>query len=335
MKRILLYLIVLLLLCSCAKKPEKILKEAGYEESDIETILSLSEEHRSLFMDGMNEKALKYLRNKAFTENRLDAYLHFDGSFDTDLLMRLVNEDILNDSNLSKLQTLYGSDGFTERNEKLYLSMLDEYDDVRSMMEIVNTKRYKPLFSDIESVDMSKGDLILVNKYYQLDRDYVPEDLVDIDPSLGRGSIREKVYEAYLDLLEDANKAGYDLYVVSAFRSYDYQAGLYNKYLGMDPKEVVDTYSARPGHSEHQTGMAMDVTLPGVSLDDFGKTDAAKWLASNCSRYGFIIRYPQDKIDITGYIEEPWHIRYLGKEVAQDVYAHKMTYDEYYACFIQ
>ena len=163
---------------------------------------------------------------------------------------------------------------------------------------------------------------------------YYPDDLVDVDPSLGKGQLSKKTYDAFLDLHEAAYRQGYNLRVVSAFRSYSYQDGLYNKYLKVDPKEVVDTYSARPGHSEHQTGMAIDVSLPGVSLDDFWKTDAAKWLNENCAHYGFIIRYPAEKIDITGYMEEPWHIRYLGQEVAEDVVRHGMTYDEYYAVFI-
>ena len=335
MKKAVLFLIGILFLSGCAKSPEKQLEELGYAPELIPIILEMDEEHQALFFEAFNEKAVKFLADASFEADKLDSYLKYDGKLDQDLLMRLINEDILNDGNASELFRLYQSERFIPENESLYLQYLHTYGSLDEMMEIVNTKRYLELFSDISPVDMSKGDLILVNKYYQLAQDYVPEDLVYIDPAVGRGRIREKVYEAYLKLLEDAEALGYDLYIVSSFRSYDYQDGLYNKYLATDPREVVDTYSARPGHSEHQTGMALDVTVPGYSLDDFGKTDAAKWLNENCCHYGFIIRYPADKTNITGYIEEPWHIRYLGIETAEDVYAHHMTYDEYYACFIK
>ena len=113
------------------------------------------------------------------------------------------------------------------------------------------------------------------------------------------------------------------------------QDDLYNGYLKKDPQEVVDTYSARPGHSEHQSGLCMDVSEPGYSLDNFYQTKASKWLAENCHKYGFIIRYPEDKTDITGYQGEPWQLRYVGKETAEDVYRRAITYDEYYACFVE
>ncbi|MBQ6335537.1 MAG: D-alanyl-D-alanine carboxypeptidase family protein [Erysipelotrichaceae bacterium] len=335
MKKVLILVLLALLFCGCEKSLDKKLQELGYSEEEILKISELNEEHQALFLEGFDETALKYIKDMAFDEEKFEEYLKYDGKLEQSLLMRLINDGILNDKNAEKLFKMYSSENFIAKNENLYLQYLDSYDSLEEMMEIVNTKRYEALFSDIEPVDMSKGDLILVNKYYQLSEDYVPDDLVDIDPSLGRGQIRGKVYEAYLKLLEDARALGYNLYVVSAFRSFAYQDGLYNKYLRSDPQEVVDTYSARPGHSEHQTGMAMDVTVPGYSLDDFGTTDAAKWLNENCCHYGFIIRYPADKTDITGYIEEPWHIRYLGVETAEDVYARKMTYDEYYACFVE
>ena len=242
----------------------------------------------------------------------------------------------MNETALSYLQvSLYSSPFFIKEKEETYLKYLNTYSDTREMIEIVNTLRYKELFTDIVPTDMSKGDLILVNKYHILSSDYEPEDLVQIESDYGSGRLREKAYEAYKKLCDKAREEGYPLRVVSSYRSYAYQEGLYNKYLGRDSKENVDTYSARPGHSEHQTGMAIDVSLPGVSLDDFGKTEAARWLNEHCMEYGFIVRYPKDKIGITGYIEEPWHIRYLGVDIAKDVYAKGITYDEYYACYIE
>ena len=337
MKKLMIVLVLAVICCACSRTKTfaEQLKELGYSDEDITAIEALSEEHQQLFSAAYDGDILSFVKDPQFREENLEKYISFDGLLERDLLMRLINEGILNKENAGKLFTLYQKDRFTEKNEALYLKYLDQYDDLDEMMEIVNSLRYKELYTDIQPVDMSKGDLILVNKYYSLAEDYYPDDLVDVDPSLGKGQLRKKTYDAFLELHDAASAQGYNLRVVSSFRSYDYQDGLYNKYLKSDPREIVDTYSARPGHSEHQTGMAIDVSVPGVSLDDFGKTDAAKWLNENCSHYGFIIRYPSDKIDITGYIEEPWHIRYLGIETAEDVVRHSMTYDEYYACFIE
>ena len=112
----------------------------------------------------------------------------------------------------------------------------------------------------------------------------------------------------------------------SAFRSYDYQNTLYNNYVSWYGKEQADTFSARAGYSEHQTGLAIDVN----TIDDsFAYTPEAVWLAQHAHEYGFIIRYPKGKESITGYQYEPWHIRYLGIETATAVYNSGLTLEEY------
>ncbi len=116
------------------------------------------------------------------------------------------------------------------------------------------------------------------------------------------------------------------LSIVSGYRSYATQKETYNRFVNRDGQEKADTCSARPGHSEHQTGLAFDINYAG---DSFGSTPEAAWLAENCWKYGFIIRYPKDKSDITGYKYEPWHIRYLGEENAKKVYQSGLTLEEY------
>ena len=250
-------------------------------------------------------------------------------------MMEMVNQGMLNEKTVSRLQELYQSEYYIPAKEELYLAYLDQYDSVREMMEIVNTGRYLPFFTDIKETDMSKGYLIQVNKYYTLAADYEPEDLVAVESEYGKGYLREVAYEAFKQLHDDAYELGYNIKVVSPYRSYDYQVAVYDKYLQKDPQEVVDSYSARPGLSEHQTGLVADVCIPGWYIDDFYMTDASVWLADNCHKYGFIIRFPENKEDITGYICEPWQIRYLGEEVASDIYRRGITFDEYYACFIE
>lgn len=147
--------------------------------------------------------------------------------------------------------------------------------------------------------------ILIVNKTYSLPLSYNP------------GGLTAETYSAFEQLSADAGNSGLDIYLSSGFRSYDYQNEIYNNYVDAYGQETADTFSARPGHSEHQTGLAIDVN----TIDDsFADTKEAKWLAEHCHEYGFIIRYPKGKDSITGYKYEPWHIRYVGKEVAQAVH---------------
>lgn len=335
MKKLILFLLLLFFMTGCEKSLAARLEDLSYTKEEIGLIEALCEDHRLLFLEEKNERALAYLHTAGFEDEHLDDYLKYDKMAGEEKVVRLVNEGKLNDADRGKIEKMFTDIGYIEKNEDLYFEYLDCYDSMREVIEAVNALRYRELYTEIQPVDMSKGDLILVNKYHQLDESYVPDDLIAFDSPMGKGRLREKVYDAYKELYRAAKEDGYTLVVVSSYRSFSYQDGLYRRYLSRDTKENVDTYSARPGHSEHQTGMAIDVSLPGVSLDDFGSTNAAEWLKQHGADYGFIIRYPKDRIDVTGYIEEPWHIRYLGKEVAEDVLAKGMTYDEYYACYVE
>lgn len=155
--------------------------------------------------------------------------------------------------------------------------------------------------------------IMLVNKTHPIPADYNP-------------GLNNQAYQAYLKLKADAESLGYDMPLLSGFRSYETQRGLYNRYVATYGQAEADTFSARPGTSEHQTGLAMDV---GMIEDWYGDTAAGQWLAANCHKYGFIIRYPQGKQHITGYKYEPWHIRYLGVDVATAVYNSGLTLEEY------
>ena len=130
------------------------------------------------------------------------------------------------------------------------------------------------------------------------------------------------VYVKLKDIIDNIN-----LWIASGFRSYDTQNELYNKYVSEVGKEKADTFSARAGFSEHQTGYAMDLNIVDSSFEG---TKEAKWIEANCYKYGFIIRYPKDKQNITGYKYEPWHVRYLGNEKAKIIYDSKLTLEEYY-----
>lgn len=155
--------------------------------------------------------------------------------------------------------------------------------------------------------------ILIVNKTYGLPKNYDPK-------------VNKEALNALEIMQADARVLGLKLPLVSGYRSYGTQENLYNKYVKKDGENKANTYSAKPGHSEHQTGLAFDV---GSTLGSFANTDEAKWLDENCHLYGFIIRYPKGKTNITGYIYEPWHIRYLGKEISKKVKESGLTLEEY------
>ena len=335
MKRILIVLL-LLGLCACQKETlEDRLRILGYTEEAIQVISSLPEADQERFTETYDEHYSELLTSPEFDKDHLEDYLRYYGMLPNDKMIEMVNQGVLNENTLSRMKEVYESDYYIPAYEELYLEYLDRYPSVRQMMEAVNTGTYRPFFTDIKETDMSKGYLILVNKYYTLSADYEPDDLVQVESAYGKGQLREVAYEAFKQLHDDAYELGYNIRVVSPYRSYSYQVAVYDKYLQKDPVEVVDSYSARPGLSEHQTGLCADVSIPGIYIDDFGEYEASDWLSENAHRYGFIIRFPKNKEDVTGYIWEAWHIRYVGEEVATDIYERGITFDEYYACFIE
>ncbi|MBR6792131.1 MAG: D-alanyl-D-alanine carboxypeptidase family protein [Ruminococcus sp.] len=155
--------------------------------------------------------------------------------------------------------------------------------------------------------------ILIANKTYALPADYAPG--------------LDKTTESQFNALSAAAAAeGLNIWLASGYRDYNYQKRIYNNYSSIYGSETADTFSARPGHSEHQTGLAIDVN----SIDDsFAGTPEAEWLAVHAHEYGFIIRYPKGKEHITGYKYEPWHIRYLGVDTATKVYNSGLTLEEY------
>lgn len=176
----------------------------------------------------------------------------------------------------------------------------------------VSAPAESPAGSEVSGITYIQG-ILIANKTYALPADYNPGE----DPT---------AMAALYEMFAAAQADGYYLYVASGFRSYDFQNMLYNNYVAMDGKANADTYSARPGHSEHQTGLAFDLNQVA---DYFAYTPEGIWLADNCWKYGFIIRYPLGKEAQTGYKYEPWHVRFIGKDNAEKVYKSGLCLEEY------
>lgn len=146
--------------------------------------------------------------------------------------------------------------------------------------------------------------ILIANKTYSL-------------PSTYGNGLTNETMTAFNEMKSAAANDGINLWIASGFRSYDTQRSTYNYWVSLDGAQIADTYSARPGYSEHQSGLAFDLN----SIDDgFGETKEGIWLSNNASKYGFILRYPKGKINETGYKYEPWHFRYVGKDFASKLY---------------
>ena len=213
----------------------------------------------------------------------------------------------------------------------------DKTVDVSKVISIINVGADKDFYQDPKKTDTSLKELMLVNKFNYLDKTYVPENIVDVSVQYAYddNEVPEFVYEKYLEMWNDANEDGLTLIMSSSYRDYQYQEELYNNYKNQNGTEWADSVAARAGYSEHQTGYALDIVTYNSTMEDFENSDEFKWLNENAYKYGFILRYPKDKEDITGYAYESWHYRYVGVEVASYIHENDITFDEYYAYFIE
>ncbi len=226
---------------------------------------------------------------------------------------------------------------YIEKRWERYLNYLEKYPD-KSLEEIVRSVNanidYEFYQHDIDT-DTSVGPLMLVNKFYHLTSDYKPK-LVKMTGEYTKGTsyFEVEAYEHLKDMINNAKNDNIILYNVSSYRSYETQEKLYNNYVKMDGVEKADRYSARAGYSEHQTGYTTDLNTASSS-DHFENSKEFAWLSNNAYKYGFILRYPQDKEYLTGYKFEPWHYRYVGIEASEYIYKHNITLEEYYAYFVE
>lgn len=196
----------------------------------------------------------------------------------------------------------------------------------------VNIGLDKPYYTNTKPAKNLNTNLILVNKYHYLTKNYVPNNLVPINPDYARSgmSLVKEAKEAFEKLSQDAKQDNMMIFAISSYRSYDYQLNLYNTYVAADGKKAADTYSARAGFSEHQTGLVVDVYDGITPYTFFEETKEFKWMQENAYKYGFILRYPKDKVKITGYQYESWHYRYVGKKIAKIIKEANLSLEEYY-----
>lgn len=225
-------------------------------------------------------------------------------------------------------------DYFNYKNINRYIKYKKKHKNLSNKQVIidVNIGIDKKYYTNTKKSKYLNTNKVLVNKYNYLGKNYIPNNLENINIKYARKGMKlvKEARIAFEKMAKDAKKDGYNIIAMSSYRSYKYQVDLYNKYKKKDGKEAADTYSARPGYSEHQTGLATDIYNGKTDFNNFEKTKEFKWMQKNAHKYGFILRFPKDKVKQTGYQYESWHYRYVGKKASKYIKKHKLCFEEYY-----
>lgn len=247
-----------------------------------------------------------------------------DNKIDSKLAMNIIKEKYYIDDYLKKYLDYY------EKNKDLSFS---------EIITRINTHLDDEFYTNTEKTDDTLGKFVILNKHYYSDENYKGLNLIDVDSEYNLYNtsfkLSKECYEAFLKMYNDAKEQGYAFKINSAYRSYEKQIKIYQGWVNKDGVKQADTYSARAGFSEHQTGYAFDVRDYPFTNDDYSKTKSFTWVSENAYKYGFIIRFPKDKEYITGYQYEPWHYRYCGIECATYIHDNNITFEEYYEYFIK
>ena len=250
-------------------------------------------------------------------------------------------DDVLTKKYSKSLVSFVKQKYFLYKNLDRYLAYYKENknDKMSHVVSIVNVGADYEWYDEdaIKETDTSLGNLMLINKFYHLDKSYEATDIINIGTTyaFADNKANKEVVDAFIEMYKAAKLKGLNLIVNASYRSYEDQDSIWNRYATKNGERWADLYAARPGYSEHQTGLALDIVTYNSTMDNFDDSDESKWLKENAYKYGFILRYPKGKEDITGYDYEPWHYRYVGKDMALKIHKENITYDEYYAYYIE
>lgn len=348
--------VILVLLCVYFYNIHQ-LENLGYSRKASHNILLKFK--KSYVLDiGENKTLNRAFESSHYKEENLDSYSKIKFQ-DHDNLIKNINDLIdkkYSNSNISMILE-HGSDSdvssFAKRDKIRYLeefysisyAKLKNYDryvaysdetgeDEETVVLCVNLDMDKEDYKDPIVIDRYSVD-VLVNKHRQLSKKYKVEDLVKIDQKYASDKSQQAsriAVNAFIEMYKVAKKEGYELVINSSYRSYEDQQEICDEYKNLYGQSYVDKYVAMPGFSEHQTGLAFDIGSRKTNV--FANSKEYEWMQDNAYKYGFIQRFPKGYEDITGFRAEPWHYRYVGKKIAKYMYENKMTYEEYYAMFL-
>lgn len=303
------------------------------------------QEYKQLIKKGYKEEQVNLFYQYSFDTKKILKHDYCEdideiltGDFQDDIDIYLNNCFLKMKEETEFLNKLKKEKYYIEDNLDRYLNYNDGIKTTKDIVTEVNCNLDKEFYKDIIPTNLNNENLMLVNKYYYLDENYEPKNPKTLSTNYtywSNSTLNEDAYNAFIEMVDDAKELGYSLIDTSAFRTYSYQSYLFNKYLAERGLEETLKSSAKPGHSEHQTGLATDIVKPNVSMYDFKNTAEFAWLKENSYKYGFILRYPEGKEYLTGYKYEPWHYRYVGVETATYIYENDIVFEEYYAYFCE
>ncbi len=293
-------------------------------------IIALSSLIKHINLINSNEYKLKKL---GYTESEVTTILKLDEKYVEDVLKR--------EKALKIIPKLINKDYFLYKNLDRYIAYHKKHrdDSLAKVISIVNVGADHEWYDKkyVKEADTKQDNLILINKFNHIDKKYTPKNIIAVSNqyAYGSNSITEEAFKAFKDMFYAAKKEDLTLIITSSYRDYETQVKLWKQYSDAYGDNYADSVSARAGYSEHQSGYAIDIVTYNSVMNDFEKTDEFKWLQKHANQYGFILRYPKGKEDITGYDYESWHYRYVGKDVAKSIKEKGITFDEYYAYYIE
>lgn len=339
------------------KKEISDLTKYGYSEEASRNILFAFKKDYVL-SKGENKTLNAAFESKYYNEKYLDRYARIEYVKQKNLIKninKLIKIGYSNDD--IELILTHGDDSavsrFTKRDKIKYLdeffsidyAKLDNYDryvkfsdetgeDDDYVVLYVNLNLDKEDYTDSVRVDKFSYDM-LINKHRFLSKDFEPKNLVKISSEYANGKdlkANKVAINAFVAMAQDASHNGLNLVVNSAYRSYSEQEQIVDTYKKLYGDDYVNKYVARPGYSEHQTGLAFDIGSKSSNI--FSNSKEYQWVLENSYKYGFIHRFPKNAEDITEISNEPWHFRYVGKKIAKIIYENKMTLEEYYVKYL-
>lgn len=313
--------ILLLILSACSSKEQKELKEYGITDTtSCENITVLKENEDGLIKD----KGSVYCAIDENNQHLKQANHFVKAGYEA----KRINEFF---------ELPYYQDSLTDR----YIAYDDGKMSVEDVVTYVNIGLDQPYFTNVDTIQKTDDIGMVINKYHKLPDGYEPSNLVRTPNACVIGKdyscqsepqyLVKEVADAFQKLVDAAKREDINIKAIASYRSYDYQKNLYDYYANTEGKEYADQYYARPGQSEHNSGLAVDVTLNDENFNEIEQSKDYSWLLDHMNDYGFILRYPEDKVSITGYEYESWHLRYVGTQVAKEIKEQGLTLDEYVA----
>ena len=302
--------------------------EVGYNKNEVEKTITYLKEKKKI-NDDTDDYVLR-LYDKGYHKETIDFLIrNLDKKQLTEFAAKKYNKDY---------ETYIKNDLFKYSKFERYLSYQKKHKDL-SVDEVVfriELNLDKTYYEDAKMVKDPNDITVLTNKYLEIPEDYKPTDLVDMEKGYannlyGQKQLRKEAYEWFKKMVDAAKEDGVTFYAESAYRSNAYQDKLYKNYVYENGQAKADKYAAKPGFSEHELGLAIDLANIWTITT---KGEEYVWLSKHAHEYGYIFRYKEEWEDITGYSAESWHIRYVGVKTATDVVKKNMSYEEYYIKYI-